>query len=144
MPPIPVDPPDFARVGDFEIEFVVSGHHGVYTVDRSSRGARRTLASFRHRDDALKLVVLLVGAGWRSSQGLSSLAQRKLSSVTTLSEGPTAIHLEWQGGSADFAVGYMGLRNAHEFSHLVYADVADIAQSFDTPDGAPLFTSATT
>ena len=136
---IPVESPDVIGIGDFEIAYFVSAHHGIVTVDRSSRGARRTLASFRTTDDAIKFLTMTLGAAWRSSSGLPSLTQGELSIHATLDEGPTAVHLEWTGGSADFANGYTGRRNAREFSHIVHANTADIAVSFESIDGAPLF-----
>lgn len=140
MSPTGKAPDDVTALSDMETSFFIAGRHGLSVVEQSDHGGpRRVFGSFAETDDAERLLVMMIGASWRSAEGLRELIAREVSPNALLDQGPTAHHLTWNGGSAEFPLGIVGKGRAFDFSRVVGAPLQTIAQSFEHPEGKPLF-----
>jgi hypothetical protein len=114
MSPIAKAEDDLLAFSDTEISYFVSGRNESVVVDKSSDGSqRRVLGSFSSELDALRFLVLLLGVNRRAKTALEPAPG------VTLEDGPTATHLTWSDGWADFPKGIGGRGNALDFSRVV-------------------------
>lgn len=122
MSPIAKEEADLLAFSDLEISYFVSGRNESIVVDKTSRGSqRRVLGSFSSELDALRFLVMLLGVNRRTRSEL------ELAPGVTLEDGPTATHLTWSDGWADFPQGIGGRGNALDFSRIVGKPLAWIA-----------------
>jgi hypothetical protein len=114
MSPAAKEQDDLLAFSDLEISYFVSGRNESIVVDKTSRGSqRRVLGSFSSELDALRFLVMLLGVNRRTRTAL------ELAPGVTLEDGPTATHLTWSDGWADFPKGIGGRGNALDFSRVV-------------------------
>jgi hypothetical protein len=114
MSPIGKQEDDLLAFSDLEICYFVSGRNGSVVLDKTSGGSqRRVLGSFSSELDAVRFLVLLLGVNRRTKSALG------LSPGVALEDGPTATHLTWPTGWADFPRGIGGRGNALDFSRVV-------------------------
>jgi hypothetical protein len=100
----------------------------------SSRSRQRwLLGNFASDLGALRFVVMRIGADWRSSTGRRALGGIEPVDGMTLEDGPTATHLTWSGGWADFPKGLAGRAAAMSFSRVVDLAPARIAALYEGP-----------
>jgi hypothetical protein len=122
MSPIAKEEDDLLAFSDLEISYFVSGRNESVVVDKTSRGSqRRVLGNFSSELDALRFLVMLLGVNRRTRTEL------ELAPGVTLEDGPTATHLTWSDGWADFPKGIGGRGNALDFSRVVGKPLAWIA-----------------
>ncbi|MEP6478867.1 MAG: hypothetical protein ABJB03_05715 [Rhodoglobus sp.] len=127
-------------LSDMETSIFIARRRDAVVVETADRSTQRRLqGSFATEQDAQRLVVAMIGARWRSEHGLREIVARTPAEGVAFEEGPTAIHLTWDGGSADFPRGVAGRGRALDFSRVVGASIADIASSYEHSNGHPLF-----
>lgn len=97
------------------------------------------LAAVQTVDDAVRLVVAEIGAARRVETRRPLLRRAEVAQGCTLEEGPTATHLTWDGGSAEFPPGRVGRFRAIDFSHLASASPRLIMASYTHEHGHPIF-----
>jgi hypothetical protein len=130
---------DLLVLTDHEITLTLSRRSDAVVVERISRGGPRQLrGSFSSVDVALRYLVMTIGAAWRSEVGRERLTAEHPAPGTMLEEGPTALHLSWSSGWAEFPQGVVGRKQALEFSRVARAPLDRIAEAYDSPDGGPL------
>jgi hypothetical protein len=114
MTPTAKEEDDLLAFSDMEICYFVSGRNASVVVDKTSRGSqRRVLGRFSSELDALRFLVMLLAVNRRRRTAL------ELAPGVTLEDGPTATHLTWAGGWADFPKGIGGRGNALDFSRVI-------------------------
>jgi hypothetical protein len=122
MSPIGKEDDDLLAFSDLEIGYFVSGRNESLVVDKTSSGSqRRVLGNFSSELDALRFLVMLLGVNRRTRTEL------ELAPGVILEDGPTATHLTWTDGWADFPKGIGGRGNARDFSWVVGKPLAWIA-----------------
>jgi hypothetical protein len=137
--PVAGAPGDLLTLSDQEVTMAIARHGDLYVVEASDRGvARWTRGGFAARADAERQLVADIGLARRTAAGLPTFPLRGLAPGSSLEQGPTAQHLSWSGGSAEFPLGLRGQRAAERFSWLIDAPLADIARSFLDAAARPL------
>jgi hypothetical protein len=127
MAPIGKHDDDLLAFSDTEISYFVSRRHGSIVVDKSSRSTgRRVIGSFSSEPDAMRFLVLLIGLDWRSTRRV--LMGQDLALGMTVEDGPTATHLSWTDGWAEFPSSIGGQGDALAFSHVVGQSFERIAE----------------
>jgi hypothetical protein len=123
MVPVGKQEEDLLAFSDTEISYFVSGRNESVVVDKSSGdSSRRVLGSFSSEQDAVRFLVMLLGVNRRTRTAL------ELEPGATLEDGPTATHLTWSTGWADFPKGIGGRGNAIDFSRVIDKPLAWIAR----------------
>jgi hypothetical protein len=126
MAPIGKRDNDLLAFSDAEISYFVSRRHGSVVVDKSSSSTgRRVVGSFSSEPDAMRFLVLLIGLDWRSTRRV--LMGQDLAAGMTVEDGPTATHLSWLDGWAEFPSSIGGQGDALAFSHVVGQSFEQIA-----------------
>ena len=129
MAPIAKQDGDLLAFSDDEISYFGCRRHGSVVVDKSSRSTgRRVIGSFSSEPDAMRFLILLIGLDWRSTRRV--LMGRELAPGMTVEDGPTATHLSWADGWAEFPSSIGGQGDALAFSHVVgqpFERIAEIA-----------------
>jgi hypothetical protein len=135
MSPIGKDVDDLLAFSDQEIGYFVSRRQDAVVVEMTSRSRQRwLLGNFASEQDALRFVVMRIGVDWRSSMGRRQLAGQTVPGMV-LEDGPTATHLTWTGGWADFPKGLAGRAGALSFSQVVGVAPERIAEVYQSPHG---------
>jgi hypothetical protein len=130
---------DLVRFGDQEVSVAIARRADLYVVEGTDRGGpRRVQGSFTGYDDARRYLVATLGIGWRVGTSLPPFPPRSVAPGAALEEGPTAYHLSWPGGSAEFPRGLAGLNAAQDFSWVIGASLAEIAHSLLDLEARPL------
>ena len=136
MSPIGKEDDDLLAFSDMEIGYFVSHRQDAVVVEMTSRSRQRwLLGNFDTEQDALRFLVLRIGADWRSAMGRRQLVSGEVPSGMVLEDGPTATHLTWLGGWADFPKGVAGRTGALSFSRVVGRPVEQIAALYESPHG---------
>ena len=136
MAPIGKELNDLLAFSDMEIGYFVSRRQDAVVVEMTSRSRQRwLLGNFDTELDALRFLVLRIGADWRSAMGRRQLAGGEVATGMVLEDGPTATHLTWIGGWADFPKGLAGRSGALNFSRVVGRSVEQIAALYESPRG---------
>jgi hypothetical protein len=136
MAPIGKEVDDLLAFSDMEIGYFVSRRQDAVVVEMTSRSRQRwLLGNFDTDLDALRFLVLRIGADWRSAMGRRQLAGGEVAVGMVLEDGPTATHLTWIGGWADFPKGLAGRSGALNFSRVVGRPIEQIAALYESPHG---------
>lgn len=136
MSPIGKEVDDLLAFSDQEISYFVSRRQDALVVEMTSRSRQRwLLGNFDTEPNALRFLVLRIGADWRSTMGRRPLASGEPAPGMDLEDGPTATHLTWDGGWADFPKGLAGRSGALSFSRIVGRPVEQIASLYESPQG---------
>lgn len=136
--PLPLGPDDLVHLGDPETSVAIARRGSLFVVERVNRGVRTVSASFADEEDARRFVVARLGIGWRVGTLLPRFPPDVIAPGVVLEEGPTAQHLSWPGGSAEFPRGSGGRLAAQDFSWVVGATLDEIADSMLADDARPL------
>jgi hypothetical protein len=136
MAPIGKGEEDLLAFHDMEVGLYVSYRNEAVVVEKTSRSSRRWLVgSFSCDEDAVRFLVMFFGSDWRAQKNLRRITSREPGPGTELEEGPTALHLTWPGGWAEFPSGIGGRHHACDFSRMVGMPLARIAALYASPRG---------
>ena len=136
MSPIGKEDDDLLAFSDMQVGYFVSRRQDAVVVEMTSRSRQRwLLGNFDSETDALRFLVLRIGADWRSAMGRRLLGGADLRPGMALEDGPTATHLTWPGGWADFPKGLAGRSAALRFSRIVGWPMAQIVELYDSRFG---------
>ena len=100
---------------------------------------RSTECTFSIAAAARRFMIMELSGIRRMHRRLPRIQLNRLAPGCTLEKGPTDFELSWPGGQATFPIGYIGHQNALDFSWVAMAELADIAASYQHPNGEPLF-----
>jgi len=115
------------RQSQFVYETVVEADH------------RSAVCTFSTAAAARRFMIMELSKIRRMQRRLPRIQLNRLAPGCTLEKGPTDFELAWPGGQARFPTGYIGHQNALDFSWVATAELADIAASYQNPNGDPLF-----
>ena len=133
MSPIGKEPDDLLALSDKQLSYFVSRRQDAVVAEMTSRSRQRwLLGNFASDLDALRFVVMRIGADWRSAVGRRPVSAVRPAIGMNLEDGPTATHLTWSGGWADFPKGVAGRAGALSFSQVVTLSPAAIAALYET------------
>lgn len=136
MAPIGKADDDLLALSDHEIGYFISRRQDAVVVEMTSRSRQRwLLGNFASEQDAARFVVLRIGADQRSALGRRQLAGVEPAPGMVLEDGPTATHLTWTFGWADFPKGLAGRAGALSFSRVVGMPLGQIAALYESPHG---------
>lgn len=136
MSPIGKEMDDLLAFSDMDVTYFLARRRDAVVVDMTCRGPQRwLLGNFASEEDALRFLVLRIGADWRSATGRRPFAAGDPAPGMELEDGPTATHLTWDGGWADFPKGLAGRSGALSFSRVVGRSVDQIAALYESPHG---------
>ena len=127
------------EVGDPEVQFALALREGEPSVEKISRGVRRTVARFSDQSAAYRLLVLLLAEDRRADRGWPPIDHERLAPSAELTDGPEGQRLTWPGGWAVFPPGRFGKLAALSFSWAAQVAPAEIVQSYGNLNGEPLF-----
>jgi hypothetical protein len=138
MSPIGKELDDLLAFSDNEIGYFLSRRQDAVVVEMTSRSQQRwLLGNFDTEQNALRFLVLRIGADWRSAIGHRQFVGVEPVPGMELEDGPTATHLTWNGGWADFPKGLAGRAGALNFSRVVGRSLEQIAALCENPHGLP-------
>lgn len=136
MVPVGKAADDLLAFGDQELSYFVSRRQDAVVAEMTSRSRQRwLLGNFASEQDALRFLVMRIGADLRSQLGRRPLSGGDLVTGVTLEDGPTATHLTWSGGWADFPKGLAGRAAALSFGRVADLPPARIAALYESPHG---------
>jgi hypothetical protein len=136
MAPIGKEDDDLLAFSDNQLGYFVSRRQDAVVVEMTSRSRQRwLLGNFDSEADALRFLVLRIGADWRQKMGRRLLGGAQLRPGMALEDGPTATHLTWPGGWADFPKGLAGRSAALRFSRIVGWPAAQIVELYESRFG---------
>lgn len=135
---------DLIKLTDQESGLYLSRWRDSYLVETTSRGEHRTrVGEFNDQSDAERFLVSFESRQRRRSRDLDRVRVPAVAEGVELEQTPTAIRLTWADGrTAEFTATLLSEIIATEFSWVVRASLAEIAASYDDPDGRPLFAAA--
>jgi hypothetical protein len=136
MSPIGKEEDDLLAFSDQEVGYYVSRRQDAVVVEMTSRSRQRwLLGNLDSQQDALRFLILRIGADWRSAMGRRLIGGAELRPGMALEDGPTATHLTWPGGWADFPKGLAGRSAALRFSRVVGLEPAQIVALYESRFG---------
>jgi len=136
MSPIGKEADDLLAFSDTEIGYFLSRRQEAVVVEMTSRSKQRwLLGNFDTEENALRFLVLRIGADWRSAIGHRQFVGVEPAPGMDLEDGPTATHLTWDGGWADFPKGIAGRAGSLDFSRVVGRSLEQIAALCESPHG---------
>jgi hypothetical protein len=138
MSPIGKSDEDLLAFHDMEVGLYISNRNGAVVVEKTSRSSRRWLVgSFCSDEDAVRFLVMFFGSDWRAQANLRRISSRDAAPGTELEDGPTAVHLTWLDGWAEFPNSIGGRNHACDFSRVVGLPLERIAALYESPKGLP-------
>jgi hypothetical protein len=136
MSPIGKEMDDLLAFSDQEIGYFVSRRQDAVVVEMTSRSRQRwLLGNFDTEQNALRFLVLRIGADWRSTMGRRALTGMEPVYDLEIEDGPTATHLTWSGGWTDFPKGLAGRSAALTFGRMVGRPIDQVAALYENPNG---------
>lgn len=138
MSPIGKGDEDLLAFHDMEIGLYVSYRNEAVVVEKTSRSSRRWMVgNFSTDEDAVRFLVMFFGTDRRAQANLRRISSREPAPGTELEEGPTALHLTWLNGWAEFPGSIGGRQHACDFSRIVGLPLERIAALYESPRGQP-------
>jgi hypothetical protein len=116
-------------------------HRRSQFVYESTVGAidRKAICTFATAAAARRFLVAELGGILRMQARLPIVQPSRPAPGCTIEEGPTGLKVTFPAGRANFNLGAVGHQHALTFSWVADATLADIAASFQDPDGTPIF-----
>lgn len=128
--PFPGTPADLISLGDMEIDYYVAERAGRYVVERSSRGGPRDwLGRFPTEDAARGFLIAVIGR----------IQRPRRPAVPFDPDEPVPEGAVLRSGDADFPRSHTGLLHARLYQLIAGAPPEQVAASYDSADGRPLF-----
>jgi hypothetical protein len=100
---------------------------------------RSTVCTFSSAAAARQFMIMELSAILRMQRRLPKIQLNRLAPGCAIEKGPTGFELSWPGSEANSPIGYIGHQNALSFSWVATAELAEIAASYQHPNGEPLF-----
>jgi hypothetical protein len=100
---------------------------------------RSAVCTFSSAAAARRFMIMELSTILRMQRRLRKIQLNRLAPGCGIEKGPTGFDLRWPGGEANFPIGYIGQQNALSFSWVATAELAEIAASYQHPNGQPLF-----
>ena len=112
----------------------------VYEHPEPDRDDRSVICSFSTAVAARRFLLADLGSILRlRRRDLPAINPKTPGPLCTVEKGPTSIVVTSPAGEGNFKLGYIGHQQALVFSWVATEDLADIAASFQHPDGNPIF-----
>ncbi len=147
--PLPAFGDRLIVLGDEVQALVVAARGDLIVVERAEDSAQvrglpgsdaaTFVAAFPTVDDAVRFLLMEIGSTWRAESRRSFLRLPTVRPGCAIEEGPTATHLVWEGGSAEFPPGRVGRFRAIDFSQVATASPRLITSSYGHDEGHPIF-----
>jgi len=123
------------EVGDLEVTRILAVRHDLFTFETTDRGRRSTAAVFSSARDARRYMIMDLCRSSRFYTRMEPVLMKGLAAGSELEDGPTGHRLSWSGGEATF----YDRSDAVIFSWVIDAEPAAIMESYQHPNGEPLF-----
>jgi hypothetical protein len=131
----PGDAETILEVGDLEVTRILAVRHDLFTFETTDRGRRSTAAVFSSARDARRYMIMDLCKSSRFYTRMEPVRMKELAAGSELQDGPTGHRLSWSDGEATF----YDRSDAVIFSWVIDADPAAIMESYQHPNGEPLF-----
>ena len=131
----PGDAETILEVGDLEVTRILAVRHDLFTFETTDRGRRSTAAVFSSARDARRYMIMDLCKSSRFYTRMEPVRMKELAAGSELEDGPTGHRLSWSDGEATF----YDRSDAVIFSWVIDAEPAAIMESYQHPNGEPLF-----
>jgi hypothetical protein len=136
-PPVGVD---ILSIGDEQVGRAITYRQSQFVYEHTvGETYRSAVGTFSTAAAARRFMVAELSDLLRQRKRMSRITPKRVGPDCAIEKGPTGFLVTSPAGHGNFTIGFVGHQRALTFGWIATASLADIAASFQHPNGAPIF-----